>query len=119
MHFYELHEGDGDVFSDVLLASEDEYSAEDFLDLVQGIRLRIQDHFEQDTLIESIAAELEREHDFIFISDDRLTAALNVSRIEEDNFIAEIDEGGSIDRDGSFRTLYADLDPTGAGESQN
>lgn len=119
MHFYELHEGDGDVFSDVLLANEADYSPEDFFDLVQGIRRRIQDHFEEDTLVEAIAAELEREHDFVFISDDRLNAALNVSRIEEDNFIAEIDEGGSIDRDGSFRTLYADLDPTGAGDTDN
>ena len=119
MHFYELHEGDEDVFNDVLLANEAEYSPEDFFDLVQGIRRRIQDHFEEDTLVEAIAAELEREHDFIFISDDRLTAALNVSRIEEDNFIAEVDEGGSIDRDGSFRTLYAEFDPTATGEHHN
>ncbi len=119
MHFYELHEGDEDVFSDVLLANEVEYSPEDFFDLVQGIRRRIQDSFEEDTLVEAIAAELEREHDFVYIADDRLTAALNVSRIEDDNFIAEVDAGGAIDRDGAFRTLYAEFDPRGAGEHQN
>ena len=110
MYFYELHEGDEDVFSDVLLVHEMEYSPEDFFDLVQSIRVRIQDRFEDDTLIEGIAGELEREHGFISVTDDRLTAALNVSRIDEDNFIAEIDAEVPIRQNEEFRTLYAELD---------
>ena len=110
MFFYELHEGDEDVFSDVLLAHEMEYSPEDFFDLVQSVRLRVQDRFEDDTLIEGIAGELEREHGFIFISDERLTAALNVSRNDDDNFIAEIDADVPIRQNEEFRTLYAELD---------
>jgi hypothetical protein len=92
MHFYELHEGDDDVFTDILLAREEEVEPEEFFELVQGIRRRIIDTFEHDTLIEAIADELERLHEFIAITDDRLTAAVNVSRTEEDNFLAELDE---------------------------
>ena len=36
------------------------------------IRHQIQDTYEHDTLIEAIAVELERDHGFIFVSDDRL-----------------------------------------------
>lgn len=109
MHFYELHEGDGDVFSDALVGTEVEYSPEDFFELVQEIRRRIQDTFEDDTLVGAIAAELEREHGFVFVSDDRLTAAVNISRDEEDNFLADIDTDTERPS-GEFRTLYAELD---------
>lgn len=92
MHFYELHEGDDDVFADLLLFRDDELDAEDFFELVQSIRRRIIDTFEQPTLIQAIAYELERDHGFVTISDDRLTAAVNVSRDEEENFLADLDE---------------------------
>ncbi len=55
MHFYELHEGDGDVFADLLLVREDEMEPEEFFDVVQSIRRRIQDSHEHQTLIEAIA----------------------------------------------------------------
>jgi hypothetical protein len=108
VHFYELHEGDGEVYSDLLLFREDEMNAERFFELVQDIRRRIQDSFDHDTLIEAIAEELERDHDFVFISDDRLTAAVNVSRDDDDNFLADLSE--SIDEDGDFRSIRAELD---------
>ena len=95
MYFYELHEGDEDVFSDVLLVRDDEMDPEDFFELVQSIRRRVQDTYEDDTLIEAIAAELEREHGFVFVSDEKLTAAVNVSSEDAENFLAEIDRGGS------------------------
>ena len=83
MFFYELHEGDNEVFTDVLVVSESEWEPEEFFELVQSIRRRIQDSFDQDTLSEAIAVELEREHGFIYVSDDRLVAAVNVSTDEE------------------------------------
>jgi len=92
MHFYELHEGDEDVFADLLLAREEEMDPEEFFDIVQSIRRRVVDTFEQDTLIEAIAEELEREYGFIAITDERLTAAVNVSRDEDENFLADLDE---------------------------
>ena len=80
MHFYELHEGDDDVFADLLLAREEEMEPEEFFDLVQSIRRRVMDSYEQNTLIEAIADELERDYGFIAVTDDRLTAAVNVSQ---------------------------------------
>ena len=91
MHFYELHEGDNDVFADLLLAREDEMEADEFFELVQDIRRRVMANYEHDTLIEAIADELEREHEFVTVSDDRLTAAVNVSKFEDDNFLADLD----------------------------
>ena len=92
MHFYELHEGDNDVFADLLLAREDEMDPEEFFELVQSIRRRVQDSHESGTLVEAIAAELERDYEFITVSDDRLTAAVNVSKDEDENFLTDLDE---------------------------
>lgn len=126
MHFYELHEGDGDDFGDLLLVRDEEMDPDDFFELVQAIRRRIQGSFEQDTLIEAIAVELERDHGFLFISDDRLEAAINVSKVEDDNFMADLDDaydprspvGGDADDDegdeaegSDFLSILADFDP--------
>ncbi|MEK6719475.1 MAG: hypothetical protein AABZ33_02255 [Chloroflexota bacterium] len=125
MHFYELHEGDGDTFGDLMLVRDEEMDPEDFFELVQSIRGRVQGSFQQDTLIEAIAAELERNHGFTFVSDDRLTAAVNVSRKDGDNFLADLDaddddredeeEGREDDDvgDDDFRTILAEFDPRG------
>lgn len=106
MHFYELHEGDGDVFADLLLVRDDEMEPEEFFDLVQTIRRRIIDGFEQTTLVEAIADELERDHGFIAITDDRLTAAVNVSREEDDNFLADLE---APDEGLDYASILADL----------
>lgn len=127
MHFYELHEGDGDDFGDLLLVREEEMDPDDFFELVQAIRRRVQGSFHQETLIEAIAVELERDHGFLFVSDDRLTAAINVSKVDDDNFLADLDEAydprqpgtdaeaddeivGEGD-DADFRSILADFDP--------
>jgi len=52
VYFYELHEGDEEVFSDVLLAREDEMDADDFFELVESVRHQVQDSYTDDTLIE-------------------------------------------------------------------
>ena len=91
MHFYELHEGDDDVFADLLLVREEEMEPEDFFELVQSVRRRIIDTFEQETLVQAIADELERDYGFIAVTDERLSAAVNVSRQEDENFLADLD----------------------------
>ena len=114
VYFYELHEGDEDVFSDVLLVRDEEMDPDDFFELVQSIRRRIQDTYEDDTLIEAIAVELEREHGFVFISDERLTAAVNVSSQEAENFLADIDTGadlGDDERNADYVAIVAEFDP--------
>jgi hypothetical protein len=124
--FYELHEGDDEVYSDVLVVSESEWEPQEFFDLVQRIRHDVQHSYEQDTLIEAIAMVLERDYGFIFVSDDRLAAAVNVSTQDTDNFLAELDadleaeddddddedddDGGDAIK-GDFRTILADFDP--------
>src|SRR5690349_9620218 len=110
MHFYELHEGDDDVFADLLLVREEEMEPEEFFDVVQSIRRRVVDSFERDTLVQAIADELEREYGFIAINDDRLTAAVNVSREEDENFLADLDAPEeSVD----YATILAELQPDG------
>ena len=111
MYFYELHEGDNDLFHDLLLAHETEIDPETFFALVQEIRERVVDDFEQDTLIEAIAEELERSHGFEPIWDSRLTAAVNVSRNAEDAFLTALDQDDEVDDDADFRTLYAAFRP--------
>jgi hypothetical protein len=120
--FYELHEGDEDIFSDVLLVRDDEMDPDEFFELVQTIRRRVQDTYEDDTLIEAIAVELERDHGFIFISDDRLTAAVNVSMEESENFLADIDTGDDElddERGADFRAIVAEFDPEGGAGRPN
>jgi hypothetical protein len=110
MHFYELHEGDDDVFADLLLVRDEEMEPEEFFDVVQSIRRRVVDSFERDTLVQAIADELEREYGFIAINDDRLTAAVNVSREEDENFLADLDAPEeSVD----YATILAELQPDG------
>ena len=123
MFFYELHEGDTEVYSDVLVVSESEWEPDEFFELVQRIRHDVREYSE-DTLIEAIATILERDHGFVFVNDERLVAAVNVSTEEADNFLADLDPGyrdPSDDDDdddddddaepkGDYRTLLAELD---------
>jgi hypothetical protein len=108
--FYELREGDDTIFADVLLVREEEMDADEFFELVQEIRKRIQDSFTQDTLIEAVAEELERDYAFIPISDDRLSASVNVSKLDDDNYLASIDSDDDDDPDGpDYRGIFVDL----------
>jgi hypothetical protein len=126
--FFELHEGDNEVYSDVLVVSESEWEPQEFFELVQSVRRRIKDGYIQDTLVEAIAIELEREHGFIYVSDDALTASVNVSTEDDDNYLAklevEVAEAGEDDDDdddddeadaeaADYRAVLADFDPMG------
>ena len=122
MFFYELHEGDDEVYSDAIVVSESEWEPQEFFELVQRIRHDVKDNYERDTLVEAIAVVLERDYGFVFVSDEALTAAVNVSTQEADNFLAEFetDEDDEDDDDetepgdeltGDFRTILAEFDP--------
>jgi len=131
MFFYELHEGDNDVFADALVVSESEWEPDEFFELVQTIRRRLQETYVHDTLSEAIAVELEREHGFIYVSDDQLTASVNVGVDESDNFLAKLevdladaDEDDDDDEDdeeddedereeggADYRAVMVDFDP--------
>lgn len=117
MYFYELHEGDEDLYADLILAHEDEFDPDQFIELVQASRLRVEDIYEQDSLIEAIAEDLERRHGFVYVSDRRLTAAVAIT--EEGAELALVDRSGGDDDDedeeddfaGEYRSILADYQP--------
>jgi hypothetical protein len=109
LYFYELHEGDDDVFSDLLLVHDEQMEPEDFFELVQALREKVQDTYEEDTLIEAIALELEREHGFTYVSDARLTASVHVSTVDAENRLMSLDD--EILESAEYRSLFAELDP--------
>ncbi len=125
MFFYELREGDNDIFSEVIVVSESEWEPDEFFELVQSIRRRIQDTFAHDTLIEAIAVELEREHGFIYVSDDAIVASVNVSTDDAENFLARTeveladaeeddddDDDEDEDEDVDFKAVIVEFDPS-------
>jgi hypothetical protein len=111
VYFYELHESDDDLFSDALLTHDEEFTPDEFFEFVQEARRHVQDTFEEDTLVEAVACELERTLGFTYVSDALLVAAVNVSRIEDENYLAADHEDGDPDAGGgSFRTVIVDLE---------
>jgi hypothetical protein len=120
VYFYELHESDDDLFSDALLTHDEEFTPDEFFEFVQQASRRVQDTFEEDTLVEAVAHELERTLEFTYVRDALLVAAVNVSRIEDENYLAAVDEGdgeedadedGDLDGEsGGFRTVIVDLE---------
>ena len=109
MYFYELHEGDEEIFTDLLLVHDEQLEPEDFFELVQVIRGKVQDTFEEDTLIEAIANELEREHGFTYLSDDRLSASVHVSPVEKENRLIAADD--EYVESAEYRSMLAAFDP--------
>jgi hypothetical protein len=107
VYYFELREGDNDIFSDLIVAREEPMEPEEFFELVQSIRRSVLDTFEHETLIEAIAEELERNHGFVAITDDRLSASVNVSANDDDNYLAELD---TDDEGPDFRGIFIDID---------
>ncbi|HEX9494335.1 MAG TPA: hypothetical protein VGA38_01085 [Candidatus Limnocylindria bacterium] len=112
MYFYEIHEGDEELGTAVLLAHEDRFSPEDFFRLVKKARLLVMDSFEEPSLTEAIANELERSSGFVHVTDERLLVSVQVGETEEDTFLVATDEG--------VRTVYVEGDgPQANGDRQN
>ncbi len=106
MYFYEIHEGDEDVGTAVLLAHEQRFDPLDFFALVKKARALLTDSYEEDSLSEAIANELQRAHGFMHVTDELLVASVNVDEREEGTFlVTDADDGRTIvvshDDDGS------------------
>ena len=111
MFFYELHEGDNEVFADVLVASEAEMEPEEFFELVQSIRRRIQDTFEHDTLSRGDRRSSSSATTASSTSaTTALTAAVNVSTEDEENFLADLESTWPTRRTTSTMTTIEDDD---------
>ena len=82
VYFYELHEADDELAIGLTLAHDEAFAPSEFLAMVETARSRVIETFTEETLIEAIAAELEREHDFAAAVDSRLVAAVGVASEE-------------------------------------
>jgi hypothetical protein len=102
LFFYELHEGATDLLTDALLVSEREHTPEAFAGLVERARRAVKDTYEEDTLVEAIARELERSHGFTYIGDEKLTASMSVGRDADDTFL--------VDQSNEYRSIIAELE---------
>jgi hypothetical protein len=102
LFFYELHEGATDLLSDALLVSDTEHRPEAFEAMVVAARAAVLDTFEEDTLVEAIARELERSHGFTYVGDEKLTASMSVGLDEADTYLVETSD--------EFRSLIAEVD---------
>jgi hypothetical protein len=104
LFFYELHEGATDLLTDALLVSEQQHSPAAFAQLVERARAAVIDTYEDDTLVEAIARELERSHGFIYISDEKLTASMSVGLSPQDTYLVEQSD--------EFRSMIVEMDRT-------
>lgn len=102
LHFYELHEGASDLLTNALLVSERAHSGEEFAALVRAARDAVIDTFEEDTLVEAVARELERSHGFTYIGDEKLAASMSVGASDDDTFLVETS--------GEYRSIVVELD---------
>lgn len=93
MYFYEIHEGDDEMATAVLLMHERRYEPAEFFALVKKARLLVLDAYEEDSLAEAIANELERSGKFLHVTDERLIASVNVDEREEETFLVTSEEG--------------------------
>ena len=93
MYFYEIHEGDDEMATAVLLMHERRYEPAEFFALVKKARLLVLDAYEEDSLAEAIATELERSSKFLHVTDERLIASVNVDEREEETFLVTSEEG--------------------------
>ena len=102
LFFYELHEGATDLMTDALLVSERDHTPQQFESIVQAARTAVIDTFEEDTLVEAIARELERSHGFTYIGDDKLHGSMSVGIGDEDNYLVEPSD--------EFRSIVAEME---------
>ena len=89
LYFYELHEGATDLMTDALLVSERDHTPDQFEAIVRAARTAVLDTFEEDTLVEAIARELEQSHGFTYIGDEKLRGSMSVGMEDEDNYLVE------------------------------
>jgi len=122
VYFYELHEGETDLFTDVLLVHDVEFDDDEFLGLVLEARATVLESYREDTLVEAVANELERRHGFTFVDEARLRVSVDVSGHEGETALAGLEAdrrsaAGTVDDeddedalDRGFRTMVVDLD---------
>ena len=102
LFFYELHEGATDLLTDAIVVSDRDHTPAQFVAMVQAARTAVLESFEEDTLVEAIARELERSHGFTYIGDEKLQASMSVGVEEADTYLVERSE--------DFRSIVAEME---------
>ena len=72
------------------------------LAMVLAAREAVVDTFEEDTLVEAIARELERSHGFTYVDDEKLTASMSVGMDAAETYLVETSA--------EFRSVIAEVD---------
>ena len=103
VYFYELSESDDEILANLFLAHDSEYDEQEFLEIVLEAREAVLKTFEEDSLIEAVAAELEKRHGFVHV-DANLRAAVRVSAEEDETDDHAVDERAVADREARRRT---------------
>ena len=111
MYFYELSESDDEIFANLLLAHDAEYDEDEFLELVLEARGEVLGSFEEDSLIEAIAGQLERKHGFVHI-EASLRASVRVSAEEGETAAMPVDERAAAvpTEEEDFRTMLVEVE---------
>ena len=99
MFFYEIHEGDEEVGTAVLLGHEQRFEPVQFFEMVKKARALLIDSYEEDTLSEAIANELQRSRGFVHVTDDLLVASVNVGETDQDTYLV-------MEQGGDARTIF-------------
>ena len=102
LFYYELHGGPTDLMTDAILVSERDHTPAQFEAMVKAARAAVIDTYEEDTLVEAIARELERSHGFTYVGDEKLHASMSVGAEDEDTYLVEQSD--------EFRSLVAELE---------
>ena len=105
MHFYEIHEGDEDIGAAVLLAHEELMEPFEFFELVKKAKALVAGSYEEDSLAEAIANELERSAGFTHVTDNLLVASVNVDEKEENTYL--------LTEEGDTRTVFMSREGNG------
>lgn len=102
MHFYEIHDADPELGTAVLLMHETDFDGQEFFELVKRARLLVKDAFEEESLSEAIANELERSEGFVHITDDKLIAAVQVDETDTETYLVQSGD--------ATRSIYVESD---------
>lgn len=102
LYFYELHEGASDLMTDALLVSERDHTPAEFEAMVKAARTAVIETFEEDSLVEAVARELERAHGFTYIGDEKLRASMSIGIEDEDTFLVESSD--------EFRSIVVEME---------
>jgi hypothetical protein len=105
MHFYEIHEGDDDIGAAVLLAHEELMEPFEFFELVKKAKALVSDSYEEDSLAEAIANELQRSNGFTHVTDSLLIASVNVDEKDENTYL--------LTEEGDTRTVFMSREGNG------